>query len=100
MFTTIAVLPLPSGDFRASAPDLPGVELTDRDAGNAFARIRLAVEGALADGLLAGRAPPPRRTLAEWQREPSYAGARWYEVHINLGHLEAVARHQQARGKA
>lgn len=100
MFATIVVLPLPSGEFLARAPDLGDLSLADGNAGNAFARIRLAVEGALADRLLAGEGPPPRRPLDEWRRDPTFADGRWYEVHINLGHLEAVARHQRARAGA
>lgn len=97
MFIAIAVQRLPSGLHRARAPELPGVELADPDAGNAAARLHLVVEGALADRLLAGTPLPAGGPPARWTTDPDFAGARWFEMHINLGHIEALARHQSAR---
>lgn len=97
MFIAIAVQRLPSGLHRARAPELEGVELTDPDAGNVTARLRLVIEGVLADRLLAGTPLPAGRPPAHWAADPAFTGARWYEVHMNLGHIEALARHQSAR---
>jgi predicted RNase H-like HicB family nuclease len=100
MLMTIAIQRLRSGDVLATAPDLPGCSVLDRDESDAFARIRLAVEGALADLLLAGRPVPDVRPGAEWRADPGYRDARWYDVHINMRHLEALARHQAGRPAA
>lgn len=88
------------GLYRASAPDLDGCTVTDADAGNAFARIRLAVEGLISDRLLEGQPPPTVQLPSHWRAQARYAGGRWYEVHMNVGHLQAVARHQNGRPKA
>lgn len=94
MLIAIAIERRPAGAVRGSAPDLPGCCLDDTDAGQAFARLRLLIEGRLADLLLAGSELPAVRPIAEWQRDVRFQGAAWYEVHINLAHLAAVARHQ------
>lgn len=97
MFTTIAMQTLPSGEVIATAPDLAGCLITDSDASAGLARIRLAVEGTLANLLLSGQPLPERRSLAAWQAEPRFHDTRWFEIHINLEQIEAVARHQRGR---
>lgn len=98
MLVSVAIRPLSGGHFEASAPDFPGCALTDSDPDNAFARLRLVIEGALADRYLAGQDAPALRTMAEWRKETSAPATRWREVHINVPHIVAVARHQQGRG--
>lgn len=97
MLVTVVIQPHPDGGFLATAPDLRGCSLVDHDEGNAFARIRLAMESFLADELLSGQALPQVAPVDSWKNHRQYAGGRFYEVHMNLRHLEAVARHQKGR---
>ena len=95
MLVTISIQETPSGEFVATAPDFQECTLTDPDADSAFARIRLAVEAALTDVMISGSPVPAVRTLAGWQKEPAFRNARLYEMHMNIRHLDAVARHQK-----
>lgn len=97
MFINVAIQEKGARGYLATAPDLAGCTLTDPDHGTAFARLRLLIEGQLADQLLAGRPLPPLRAAEAWRAEARFAGARWYELHVNLPHIEAVARHQADR---
>lgn len=97
MLITVVIENLPNGDLRAVAPDLPGCTLTGPDDGNALARMRLAIEGALADLLLDGKPIPVVMSAASWRLDPRFRTSRCYEVHMNLGHIEAVGRHQRDR---
>jgi predicted RNase H-like HicB family nuclease len=97
MQISIALNKEDSGAFQASAPDLPGCSLVDPDKDRAFARLRLVIEGALADALLAGKPLPAVHPPGHWRDDPRYAGALWYEAHMNVAHIEAVARHQRGR---
>ena len=99
MMVSVVIEEQPGQVFTAIAPDLPQCQLQDTDPGNAFARIRLAIEGALADLLLAGKPLPAIRSAADWRADSRFAGGRWYEMHMNIGHIEAVARHQQGRAR-
>ncbi len=96
MFISIAIQQQAPGRIRATAPDLPGCSLEDAEVASACARLRLAIEGYLADLLLAGEPVPEPRSLVQWRDDAKLAGADWYEMHINIAHIEAVARHQRA----
>lgn len=82
------------GVFTATVPDLPACRLEDRDEGLAVARLRLMIEGALADLLIAGRPLPAVSDINNLRGDERYRDGRWYDVHFNLAHIEAVARHQ------
>lgn len=97
MLVTLAIQRLPPGDFRATAPDFPGCVVTDREMDSAIARLRLAIEGILADRFLAGLEIPAVHSAAHWRRLSQTAGIHWHELHINIAHIEAVARHQRGR---
>lgn len=86
-----------NGVFTASAPDIPTCRVEDRDEGIAVARLRLVIEGALADLLLAGRPLPRIRPIEDARAGHPHGDGRWYDVHFNLAHIEAVARHQSHR---
>lgn len=80
--------------WEAEAPDLPAACASAKTAGEALARIRLVLEGLIAERLGREQPLPAVRSLAELEAsgEP---GVGYYEVHINLRHLNALARHQQ-----
>jgi hypothetical protein len=82
------------GLFTACAPSLPECRLEDRDGGLAVARLRLVIEGALADRLIAGRPLPEISEIGMLRADERYRNGRWYDVHFNMAHIEAVARHQ------
>lgn len=95
MLFTVVIEDQADAGFRAIAPDLDDCAVSDPDPGNALARVRLLVEGTLADLLLAGQPVPSPAPAGAWRRDPRFARGRFYEVHMNLDHLRAVARHQQ-----
>lgn len=97
MIICVAMENLVNGQLRVTAPDLPDCIITDNDKGRAFARIRLEIERRLADLLLAGQTLPQPQLLDRWRSDPRLAGLSWYEAHINVRHLEAVARHQRSQ---
>lgn len=98
MLVTVMITATPPGRFTATVPDLPGCVLTDGDQGSLLARTRLAIEGRLIDALLAGEELPVARDPADWRADGRFAGARALQVHMNLAHLRAVARHQRRGG--
>lgn len=98
MMVTVVIRTRADGRYEASAPDFPASTVTDADADTAFARLRLVIEGLLADLFLDGQPAPVLRPAGEWrQGVAATPGARWLEVHINVPHIEAVARHQRGR---
>lgn len=101
MLYAIALLTTTSGQLRAVAPDLEHCDLTGRTEQELLPRLRLAIEAELTRLLLAGEPLPDPR-----DGSPSKGGSlasaasgtlRWLTVHINLVHLEALARHQANR---
>lgn len=101
MLFAIALLNTPDGRLRAIAPDLANCDLAGATEQELLPRLRLAIEGELTRLLLAGEALPDPRN-GEPARGFVPAGtfqgpARWLNVHINMGHLQALARHQAGR---
>jgi predicted RNase H-like HicB family nuclease len=101
MLFAIALLTTADGNLRAIAPDLANCDLTGATEQELLPKLRLAIEGELTRLLLAGADLPDTR-----QGEPSpvfapagtFQGpAQWLNVHINMGHLQALARHQAGR---
>ena len=85
--------------WEVTAPDLPECRTTGRSSGEALARARLALEGLIAARL--GREEPlpqPRSRDQLLAEDPT--GVEYFEVHINLRHLRALARHQAGRWQA
>jgi hypothetical protein len=95
MLVTIGIHRLPTGEHEAQAPDFPGCTLVDLDADSAFARLRLLIEGDLADRYLTGRPEPALHGLSHWRSHSTNPATNWSQVHINVPHIEAVARHQR-----
>lgn len=96
LYIVVGLRELETGSWEAQAPDLPTARATAGTSGEALARVRLALEGTIAERL--GRGEP----LPELQRLQALAadaepGTSYYEVHMNLRHLEALAQHQQGR---
>jgi predicted RNase H-like HicB family nuclease len=85
-----------SGGWAAHAPDLPGCEVRGASSGEALARVRLALEGRIAERLGRGEALPEPRGLDELRETDNGAG-EYFSVHMNLRHLQALARHQAGR---
>ncbi|UCG73711.1 MAG: hypothetical protein JSV45_04885 [Chromatiales bacterium] len=82
--------------WEAEAPDLPASRTTGHSSGEALARVRLALEGLIAERLGRGDKLPEPRSLQQLQAGDDGPGD-YYEIHINLRHLDAVARHQDGR---
>lgn len=99
MLFAVAFAPAAGGALRAWAPDLAGCEVSGGSPQEVLPQLRLAIEGGLTELLLEGSPlpdtrdgrPPPDCT-SEAAGNP---GLRWLTIHINVAHLEALARHQQ-----
>ena len=89
MLYPIFVEPVESG-FRAECPDVPGCVVTGSTLDRTLTAARLTLEANLAAALGRGEAAPEPSPARD--EEPG-----WYTVHINLAHLQALARHQQGR---
>ncbi|MGI9331477.1 MAG: type II toxin-antitoxin system HicB family antitoxin [Gammaproteobacteria bacterium] len=85
-----------SGNWGADAPDVPGCEVRGDTSGEALARVRLALEGRIAERLGRGESLPEPRGLDELQAAEN-SGGEFFSVHMNLRHLQALARHQAGR---
>ena len=101
MLIAIALLATSDGRLRAIAPDLAGCDLTGNTEQELLPGLRLAIEGELTRLLLAGAPLPDSR---HGEPSPGFRPAgefrgpvKWLNVHINIGHLEALARHQAGR---
>jgi hypothetical protein len=98
MLYAIALLATTDGKLRAVAPDLAHCDLTGSTEQELLPKLRLAIEGELTRLLLAGAPLPDSRdgepALAFSPSGTSRGPVRWLNVHINIGHLEALARHQ------
>ena len=101
MLFAIALLTTTDGKLRAIAPDLAHCDLTGSTEQELLPKLRLAIEGELTRLLLAGDPLPDSRDGAPtpgFSAPGAFRGpARWLNVHINIGHLEALARHQAGR---
>jgi hypothetical protein len=64
------------------------------------ARLRLVIEGALADPIIAGLPLPRPGGEAGMRPARRHRGGHWYDVHVNVAHIEAVARHQRGSGRS
>ncbi|HJP05803.1 MAG: hypothetical protein CL799_07555 [Chromatiales bacterium] len=85
------------GQFRGTVPDLPGCEATGAELGPALTRVHLKIEGRISELLIAGETLPEPNTLDAIRQRPENRELACYEIHINLTHLRAVARHQAGR---
>jgi len=101
MLYAVALLTTANGTLRALAPDLDHCDLLGTTEQELLPKLRLAIEGELTRLLLAGTALPESR---DGRPAPGFGGpgansgtVRWLTVHINLAHLEALARHQTRR---
>ena len=101
MLFAVVLLSTADGKLRAVAPDLADCDLTGSTEQELLPKLRLAVEGELTRLLLAGEPLPDCR---DGQPAPGFrpgdtsrSPARWLNVHINIGHLQALARHQADR---
>ena len=86
-----------TGCLRAAAPGLAGCERMAATEEALLPMVRLAIEDAVTALLAAGRPLPDTR---EGVPPPGFAvqpGSRWLTIHINVDHLEALARHQRGR---
>jgi hypothetical protein len=85
------------GTLLATVPDIPAVTASDSELGRALTRIHLKLEGFISEQLLAEEKLPEVRTLSAIRAAEPAADctADYYEIHINLTHLRAVARHQR-----
>ena len=101
MLFAIALLTTADGSLRAIAPDLTSCDLTGSTEQELLPKLRLAIEGELTRRLLAGQALPDSRNgepAPDFSPPGAFRGpARWLNIHINVGHLQALARHQANR---
>lgn len=99
MYVGVCLRELGPGSWEAWAPDLPAARAAAATSGEALARVRLALEGAIAERLGRGAELPQPRSLQQLESDENSAG-QLYEVHINLLQLRALAKHQQGRWEA
>lgn len=97
MLFAIALLPTADGRLRAVAPDLEHCDLTGNTEPELLPRLRLAMENELTRLLLAGTPLPDSREGRPPAGLALPGPVRWLHLHINLAHLEALARHQRGR---
>ena len=97
MLFSIALMETTDGRVRAVVPDLPGCESIGHLEQELLPKLRLLVEEALTCLLMAGKPLPDTRDGAVPTDRQDLAPARWCSLHINLAHLEALARHQRQR---
>lgn len=96
LYIGVCLRQLAADRWEAAAPDLPASRATGQSSGEALARVRLALEGLIAERLGRGDELPDLRSLRQLQSDGDAQG-NYYEVHINLRHLDALARHQDGR---
>jgi predicted RNase H-like HicB family nuclease len=84
----------PAGGFTATVPDIPGCAATDPDIERVLTRIHLVLEGFISDSLIDGQELPSVRLREELRQDPNFAADQLFDIHINLTHLAAVAKHQ------
>ena len=80
-----------------TAPDLDGCSATGPTVARALADLKLVIEGRLAELYGTGRPLPRPTTLERARAGDREADTAWFLIHINLVHLEAVAKHQAGR---
>ena len=97
MLFAVALIATADGRLRAVAPDLSRCDLTGSTEQEVLPKLRLAVEGELTRLLLAGTALPDTRDGVPPVASALPEHTRWMNIHINLGHLQALARHQRGR---
>lgn len=97
MLFSVALIQTTDGNMRAVVPDLPDCELSGHLEQELLPTLRLLVEDALTRLLIAGKPLPDTRNGAVPTGHKDLVPARWVSLHINLAHLEALARHQGHR---
>jgi hypothetical protein len=97
MLFSVALMETTDGRMRAVVPDLPDCESIGDLEQELLPKLRLLVEDALTCLLMAGKPLPDTRDGAVPADREDLAPARWLSLHINLPHLEALARHQCRR---
>lgn len=97
MLFAVALITTTDGRLRAVAPDLAHCDLTGDTEQELLPKLRLGIEGELIRLLLAGAGLPDTRDGAPLAAGALPDHARWLNIHINLGHLQALARHQRGR---
>jgi hypothetical protein len=97
MLFSVALMKTLDGGMRAVVPDLPDCELSGQLEQELLPKLRLLVEDELTRLLMADRPLPDTRDGTAPTDHRDLAPARWISLHINLPHLEALARHQRRR---
>lgn len=97
MLFNIALMKTTDGKLRAIAPDLPDCELSGDAEHELLPRLRLLVEDQITCLLMANKPLPDLHSTTPPPDRMDLASARWLSLHINMAHLEALARHQGRR---
>ena len=97
MLFNVALMKSPDGRLRAVVPELPTCELSGNAEHELLPKLRLLVEDHITCLLMADKPLPDARSGTPPADRPDLAPARWLSLHINLAHLEALARHQRHR---
>ena len=80
--------------FSAIAPDFPGCTASGSELGRTITRIHLQLEGRVSEMLIKGESLPEIAGPPHGHgKEPDGVG-QFFQIHINLVHLAAVAKHQ------
>ncbi len=97
MLFSVALMKTTDGGLRAAVPDLPACDLGGRTEQELLPKLRLRVEDEITCLLMANKPLPDTRLGAPPSDYVAQDPVRWLSLHINLAHLEALARHQQRR---
>jgi len=92
MLVTVRIQPDSNGGFVGTVPGLPGCTEDGATRDQALARLKLAVESTLVTILGAGEPLPDLESAA-----PAPPEGEAFGIHINTGHIEALAAHQDGR---
>lgn len=96
MLFSVALMETTDGKLHAIVPDLPACELSGDTEQELLPKLRLLVEDQITCLIMANKPLPDTGTTLSPKRMDLPA-ARWLSLHINLAHLEALARHQRYR---
>lgn len=81
--------------YLATAPDFSGCIARGTELGRTITRIHLQLEGRVSEMLINGEALPEIGSAKDQLPSVVADSGQFFDIHINLVHLAAVAKHQR-----